>query len=524
MKLKFKKKNTIKNQALFKKGGYSILITALVLAALILLNWFLSVMSTRVNLEIDMTKEKKSSISEENIDYIKGVKNGVTVTVVANKDEYESAMDYYSQNLYHAYATENYFGQTLTLIDKYAAYNDKISIEYVDPYSNDFSKITQTYPSLNISYGDIIVSCKLEGNERVKLVSFTDIYSLTQDSTYASYGYETYNISGNNIETALTSAIAYVTSADSKKLALITGHSSYDYTENYQQVLSDNNYEISIIDSKLVKEISKDFDAVAILSPSIDFTAEEISAISEFLDNDGKLEKGLLFFADSSCPALPNLYTYLAQWGINIGEGVLYETTGQYHIESDKTSMLSQPASLEDDDIMSQIETYALTGFNVPMTTGKPSENTCEVTALVQTASPEVVIAPVGSTKDFTEYTEADKQRYDTIIQAVDSRYDDSNNEIKSYVVAFSSVEFIESDWAFAQTSNIDMVLNCTDRVCNVGDVGIRFTPKTLTNETFYQSVTETKTKAMRWIFMIGVPIIMIGVGVFIYVRRRNAQ
>ena len=57
-KVKPKKEKFLKNQALFKKGGYSIAITAIVLAGIIVFNILVGALSERFVLEFDMTAEK----------------------------------------------------------------------------------------------------------------------------------------------------------------------------------------------------------------------------------------------------------------------------------------------------------------------------------------------------------------------------------------------------------------------------------------------------------------------------------
>ncbi len=173
--------------------------------------------------------------------------------------------------------------------------------------------------------------------------------NLSEDSSYAAYGYSMSTVSGNNVETAVTSAIAYVTSSKTKKVALLTGHSKDDHTADYQTLLKANNYDITVISDSMVSSVPSDYDAVIIAAPTTDFLGGELDALSEFLENDGKLGKGLLFFASDSAPYLTNLYDFLSQWGISVGEGVLFETNSQNHIPDDPMTMGVYPASSDNE-------------------------------------------------------------------------------------------------------------------------------------------------------------------------------
>lgn len=117
-KEKNKKPKKLKNQAAFKRGGISLAVTAIVLVALIVLNVLVSALSKRFNLDFDMSADKVNTISDENVKFIKGVKDDITLTVCATEDNYLSYISYYSQNYYKAEANTDYFEQTLTQIGR----------------------------------------------------------------------------------------------------------------------------------------------------------------------------------------------------------------------------------------------------------------------------------------------------------------------------------------------------------------------------------------------------------------------
>lgn len=520
-KTKTPKEKKLKNQAFFKKGSYSVAITAAFIAGVIVLNILVSALADRFVLEFDMSTEKTNSISDENIDYIKAVDQEVSVIVCADPDDYVGGyMAYYAQQYNVTEDATDYYEQTITLIDKYAAYNDKITVEYADTQSAAFSEISSEYASETINYGDIIVSCEKDGNKRHKIIGFEDVYYLSEDSTYAAYGYTVSTIAGNNIETALTSAIVYVTSAEPKKVAVLTGHSANDYTESYRTLLTDNNYEVETIADTLITAIPDEYDAIIIASPTTDFIGSELDAISEFLDNDGKLGKGLIFFGDINSPYLTNLYDLLAQWGIAVDEGVLFETDENNHMTDDPMTLGMYSSGADE---MTDNVNICITGYNVPLTAAFESQDGITVTSLVET--PETVVAaPKGTDVGWTGAGEYPQQSYSGLIQAVKGEYDDDNNPIASYVMAFSSVDFIYSEYAeYSSVSNKEVSLSAAERAAGVEDTGISFISKTITDESFADQVTAASTNVIRVIFMFVLPIISIIIGIYIYIRRRNA-
>lgn len=520
---KAKKAKRLKNQALLRRGGFSVAITAAVLAGIILLNVLVSALSSRFVLEFDMSAQKENSMSEENIDYLKSLDNEVEIIVCATPEDYVGGyMSYYAQNLYGVSSdASDYFKQTVKLLDKYPAYNDKITLRYVDTQGSEFTEISSKYSNEKLYYGDIIVACTKDGNERYKLVGFKDIYSLSEDSTYAAYGYTTSTVGGNDVETAVTSAIAYVTSSKTKKAALITGHSKTDYTADYQTLLKANNYEITVVSDSMIGGISDEYDAIIIAAPTTDFLGSELDAISDFLENDGKLGKGLIFFADAAAPYLTNLYDFLEQWGIAVGEGILFETNSQNRMPEDPMTMGTYPTS-SDNDITSGMN-LCITGYNVPMTAAYESEGNITVTSLMSTPE-SVVAAPVGTAADWTGADDYTKQSYSSVIQAQMSDYDDDNNKISSYIMAFSSVEFIHSEYnEQSSVANKNITLAAAERAVGAEDTGISFISKTITNESYSDSVTDSSARIIRGLFMFVMPIVCIALGIYIFIRRKNA-
>ena len=522
-KVKAKKPKKLKNQALLRKGSFSVAITAAVLAGIIILNVLVSALSKRFVLEFDMSAEKENSMSEENIDYLKNLDAEVQISVCATPEDYEGGyMSYYAQNLYGVTSdATDYYKQTIKLLDKYPAYNDKISLRYIDTQDSKFTEISSKYSNEKLSYGDIIVSCTKNGSERYKIVGFSDVYNLSEDSTYASYGYTTSTVGGNNVETAVTSAIAYVTSNKTKKAALITGHSKNDYTADYQTLLKENNYEITVISDSMIGSISDEYDAVIIAAPTADFLGAELDALSAFLENDGKLGKGLIFFADASAPYLTNLYDFLEQWGIAVGEGILFETNSQNYMPDDPMTMGTYPTS-SDNDITSGMN-LCITGYNVPITAAFESEGNITVTSLMSTPE-SVVAAPVGTAASWTGADDYTKQSYSSVIQAEMSDYDDDNNEISSYVLAFSSIEFIQSEYnEQPSVANKNITLAAAERAVGAENTGISFISKTITNESYSDSVTDSSAGIIRILFMFILPIACIALGIYIFIRRKNA-
>ena len=382
--------------------------------------------------------------------------------------------------------------------------------------SADFTKISAEYPNEKISYGDIIVSA----NKRHKIIKYTDIYSLSDDQTYAAYGYTTSTVTGNNIENALTGAISYVLSDKTIKVAFLTGHSSADLTADYKTLLSDNNYEIDTISDNVITKISSEYDSIVIPAPTTDFLEGEIKVLSEFLDNDSKLGKGLVVFADAAAPYLNNLYDFLEEWGILIEDGVVLETDANNYMPDEPTTIGSYSTGKDD---MTADMRICISGDNVPITASFDKRENLTVTSLI--ATPETAIAaPKGSGAGFDDANSYEKKSYSTCIMSEKLEYLDGTKEAKSHIFAFSSTYFLASEYNEASSvANKNLSLVATERACGSDKSDISFVTKSIENESFADSVTQGSTNLIIIIFMVLLPLAMIVSGIVIFIKRRNS-
>lgn len=524
-KQKAPKVKKLKNQLLLKRGGYSLAITALLLVAVIIINVLVGALAKRFNLEYDLSTDKVSTMDEKNIEYIKDIKQNIKITVCASEENYTSYMLNYIQSSYSLSDDyTDYYNQTLKLINKYGDLNDKITVEYVDMYNDPaFDAIQQKYSNEGIQYGDIIITtaAKVDGKdtERFKIVGFEDIYYLAEDTSNSYYqmmGMSAKYISGNNVETAVTSAIAYVLGSDTKKVVVFSGHSAADtstYTQQYMKLLSDNNFDVEEISNIPIATIEEDVDVIALLAPNSDLLDSEIDVIVDFLENDGKYGKGLIYFGSSVSPDLPKLYELLSDWGITPTEGKLFMTNADYCLTGDPFSIVT-PVSYS---------AMIVSSNNQPFLVKDIADETIELQVSSIRTQGDTVIAPITAGTDWNAYTKDDYSDYALVAQGIRKTYYD-NKEVSSMVLAFSSLDFISSAYTEEQTVyNKNATLSLSQAAVQAEETGIEFVSKSITNESFSSQVTDGGSNTIRVIFMIILPLILLAAGIFIFIRRKNA-
>ena len=528
------KAEKLRNKGAWKHGGYAAALTAVVVAVLVAVNVLFGILAERVNLDIDISLSGENTLSDENVEYIKNLNKQIEITICYAEEDYISGVGYVAENYYNVsadYSTTSamYFEQTLNLVSLYDVYSDNITVKFADPYDASFTEITKKYT--NITPGDIIVeSITYIGGEksvRSEVLSFDDVYSLAEDeNSYSSYfGVSSYMISGNKIETALTSAIYKVSSDKTQKVLVLEHHCKKDNLTDYISYLEQNNFDVEIFSDTALNNIDKDVDMVIIAEPTEDFAAEELVVIDEWLYNSAQRGKGIMYFASPSSPDMPNLYSYLEEWGIAFEEGIMYETKAENQIFGEATTLSFVPAASEDDEgaikkFSGLLEnSYVVSGGNVPILQVYEQDGSRVTAPVAVTPADTVVIAPIDAASDWTPDGSYDQNQHIGILMAAETEYVD-NILCTSYIAVFSSRDFVDPYWLSQYDVNSDAVLNTAKTISGAEDDGITFSTRKISDNTFSDVVTYDAIVAIRLIFMILSPILMIVAGVVVFIRR----
>ena len=515
------KPKKIKNQLLFKRGGFSLAITALFIAAVIVANVLVSALADRFHLEYDMSVDKVNTMNKDNLKFIKEIDQEIEIIVSAAEENYATMMANYMQSSFGVSGDyTSYYNQTMSLVKKYSDYNKKITVEFIDMYEDSgYDEIYQKYSGEGLTYGDIIVRTNVEVDgqkqERYKIVTFEDLYNIVEDSSGSYYYYGSSSvITGNNVETAVTSAIAYVLGTDTKKVLILSGHSNTaaaTHIAQYKKLLEDNAFEVEENQELMLKEIEDDTDIIVLIAPVADLVDKEVDLISSFLYNDGNYGKGLVYFGTSTYSKLSNLEALLMDWNIQLNEGKLFQTDPNYVISEDPTSIRT----------MLRSSLMFATSSNQPILAEKSESESLKVESF---SAPTTVIAPLSADASWNGYTKDDVSEYSLATVVKKSDYTTDGEEVHSTVVAFASLDFIYSQYAEQQwVANKNLTLMLSQEAVQADDTGISFVSKSITDESFSAKVTEKGSSTVRTIFMIILPLILLAVAVFVYIRRRSA-
>ncbi|MDR0759468.1 MAG: GldG family protein [Treponema sp.] len=281
----------------FRYGMMSTIITALAILAVVMLNAGLSLVFRKYPLNIDLTEDRIFEISGETRDFLDRLDKDVEIYVLNTEDRFTAS------------SPANYFVQANEVIRKYAQLSSRIRLIYLDLLRNpDFGS---RYPGLSLAVNDIL----LVSGERTRVLRSTDLFNI-QNSAYGQY------ITSSRAEQTMTSAVLNITGEKQVFVAVIGGHGEADIRA-FTELLSLNAYEVSSV-NLLTEDIPTEISLAVLAVPDRDLTGEELRKLDAFLESGSN--KNLFYFASPSQPALPNLASFLGEWGIAVDEGVAFET------------------------------------------------------------------------------------------------------------------------------------------------------------------------------------------------------
>ncbi len=333
---KSKKKKNLKK---FKYGSMSAVVIALVIVLVVILNLICSMLAKRSPLKIDLTSDKRYEISAESIDALKNLKGDVEITVTFPKSDFASMGSYYQQ-MYMAYYgvnVETPYDMIPSVLENYEIYaeqgNGSIKVQYVDMNKDpDIIAKYRKFYNNDIPEGSIIVFSGNDDNGRVKVISQEEIVSMIQPANTSTQTAVTMNFVG---ESTITSAILSVTDANPIKTAFVsmmngtslTGQGYKTITADFMTFLGKNGYDCTEVDIASDELSPEDYDMVVVPMPSVDFSADIISKLGDFLYNDGKYERNMLYIPNLYVTDLPNISEFLADWSIQVEESAVLDDT-----------------------------------------------------------------------------------------------------------------------------------------------------------------------------------------------------
>lgn len=493
----------------FRYGSMATAITAVVAVLVVVLNVVVSLLADRFPINIDLTQNKLFSLSDNSVEIAKSINKDVQVIVFGSEDLYKNpnmGSDYYQ--------VEALYKEIYKALQQYTSYSGgKVTVKYEDLNLNP--QLATQYNKYEVTSGDILLLC----GDRYQKASFNDMYEISGD------GYTQAQTVSSKVEVTLASRIKNVMRDTVQVVTAFVGHEEDEDTVSaLKSIYEANGYEFKELNLASSEEIDANTVAGLIVGPTKDFTAEEIERLQKWLDNDGKLDRNLMVFADFQAEC-KNLYEFLnVEYGLEVTDNLVMETSltrtyrysGFYPYadtaDTDFTKDLSGSANVLT-PLTRQIVTHKENNsenslYNVPIITFPESAKLMKIKdATDENASSE-------DDKSFA----ADAYPINGMAAAVKWTYVD-NEQVKTNVILSGSTQMILAA-SQANVKNENVLMSALGAMTGVVD-DINVSTKSLERDTITFSDSTTLIVGLG-VFTVGIPVIILIICLVVFLKRRH--
>ena len=457
-------------------GGYSLAISAVALALLIVVNLFAAALPSSVT-KYDISAAKLYSITANTKVVVNALEQDVTIYWIVQAGEEDEIIE--------------------NLLSKYESLSDHISVVKRNP--DVYPTFAETYTDEQVPNNSLVVEC----GDRSRYISYNDIY-LSETDLY-SYSYAT-SFDG---EGAITSAIDYVTTDQLPQLYVLEGHGEAELPATFADQLEKENYEQQTLSLPTVDAVPEDASCVLLYAPSTDLAEEEVEMLRDYVQGGGKL---MVAAGTTENGSLPNLTALLADYGVTAAEGIVVESEREAYAFGMPYVLMPTLAESDITSALREENYYVLMPIAQGLTVGSTSAGT--VTSLLDTT--DTAYSKTAG-YDLETYEKEDGDTDGPFSLAVS--IEDANG---GRIVWFSSAAFLDDMYnAYSSGANVDLAMNGLSWLVGEREA-IAIRSKSLNYN--YLTISASTASVLQGL-MIGVfPLVYLGIGIAVVVRRRRVQ
>lgn len=457
-----------------RRGGYSLAVTAIVLAICVAVNVLAGLLPTSLT-RYDISAAKLYSVTSSTKAVLSGLTDDVTIYWIVQSGQEDSVVE--------------------NLLVEYENLSDHITVETKNP---------DVYPTFAAQYTDETVhsnSLVVESGSRSRYIAYENIYP--QEVDYSTYS-ASYSFDGEGV---ITSAINYVTSDTLPQLYRHTGHGEAELSDAFRDQLTKDNIEVTDVSLLTENGVPEAADCVLLYAPESDFSDEEITLLSDYLSGGGKL---LVLSGPTENGTLTTLYSLLESYGVTTADGVVVESDSGHYAFGYPYILLPDMA---DSDITDSLITEGYS-VAVPIAQGLTvGDGASGVTALL-TASDTAFSKAAGYAMDTFDKEDGDTDG--PFALAVDVT--DGSGEM----IWFSSSLLVEEVYnSYSSGGNLNMVMNALSALLGQQE-SLSIRSKSLSYS--YLTISDASASTIKTVMIGVIPLSFAAAGVYAVVKRRSKR
>ncbi len=476
----FKRKN-------FKYGSNAVILTVAVIAIAILAN----ILVGMTDVKLDLTANKLFSLTDVTKNELKNLNQDVEIIGLFDDQKLTSGNEY---------------KQVTDLLNLYAK-TSHIKVSYIDPDKNPtIIKDLDPDNTMALQSTDFVVRTKTNGTEKKKKLQYYDLFEVQYDqSTYQPY------TTGSNAEQGFTGAIKYVTSKETPVVYFTTGHSELELASNYSNLktyLENNNFLVKTLDLLTASKIPDDAAMLVEAAPKNDITVNESDLLENYITKGGKV----IFMFDylANDPSLDNFNNLLSKYNLSVDYDRVTETDQSRHLPNDPNTLVLDVAS--NDIIPQELQTVLKNSRSITiLKNAKEYITTTPLMSAADTAIGQMVNPSRGE----------DLKGPLNIAVAVENK----GGEKPSKLLVIGNASFI-SDATASDSTNANYYANSAAFFVQsmnwmIGQKDEINVP-TKNYETNAININQLQSSVMGGVLVVVLPLLILGVGLMVYLRRRH--
>ena len=472
------------NDKKFKYGGYVTVMTALVLAVVVIFNLIMEM--DIFNKKFDLSANKFYTLSTESKNLLLTVDKKVKII-----------------GLYEQGKEDSFTRQIKELLSQYKSLSKNIDLEYVDPELHP-GYITKYKEGQDIQTNNLII----ESGNKYKVLNHYDLVQYDYSNPYGQP-----QATSVKAEQSITSAILYVISEKNPKIYNLTGHEEETLFSELNQYVTNENYTIEELNLLKGQWQPQPGDILLINSPKRDLSGDELNIIKDYLDNGGRI----MYFAALTEEEMPNFKSILNTYGIDIERALVIEGDNRYMYQ-DPVNLLPE---LPYHEIVSPINSANLTvliSAAMPIQEAKDKKDTIKFESLLETS--DKAYARVDLTNTNISKQEGDLKGPFNIAVAVTNEVDTNNTEKNGKIIVFSSSSLITAQAIqLSNGANLDLVMNSFSWLSERKE-NLVIRPKSLQLQALVMTNSQAYTVAA--VAVIIIPLLIAVTGIIVWLRRRH--
>lgn len=469
-----------------KYGSNSILLIVAVIAIAFLANILVGLLDVKW----DFTPNKLFSLTDVTKNQLKDLKTDVTI--IGLFDDGKVGSD----------GTYKELTDLLALYQKY----DHVKVQYIDPDKNPgIEKQLDEQGTMDLQKGDLVVKSIVNGKEKKKKLNFYDLFTTTMDQqTFQE------NLTGSKAEQGFTGAIKYVTSEKTPVVYFTTGHNEINVDSDYKNVksyLDKNNYEVKTLNLMTAGKVPEDASILVVASPKNDLSPSEKDALSAYLKSGGKAV--FMFDYLSNDPDFTQYNDLLSGYNVAVNYDKVKETDQNMRRPDDEYAIL---LNVNSSAIIPQAFPIMMKDSR-SISILKNQKEYITPTELVKTNGTAVGEAASAARGENT-------QGPLDIAVAVENK----GGEKPSKILVMGNASFISdnSEQAYGTTAYNYGMIFFLQSISWMFDSKDELVVPAKDYENPVITINELQANIMSYVLLIVLPLIILGTGMLVYLRRRH--